>query len=95
MIMLFLAYPILAVNPNMQSEYTALPGVEVWNGIPHHDFRRLWYASLIVALGTVFQEGWTLLQCARGNDLGGPNNPGTPAQTIQSNNRILVSFIRF
>ena len=35
----------------------------------------------------IVQDGWTLLQTARDEDLGGPANPGTPQQNRQSVNR--------
>ena len=69
-----------SVNPNLQKDYTVLPGMKIWNGVPYHDFRRVWFATLIVALGSIFQEGWTLIQVARDQDLGGPAVGGTPAQ---------------
>jgi hypothetical protein len=81
-----------AVNPNMQRDYDTLPGMKMWNGIPYAEFRRTWWVALMAGLGAIFQEGWTLLQCANGVDLGGPGNPGTPAQGIQSNNRNLRLF---
>ena len=43
--------------------------------------------SLCAALGTISQDAWSLLQTARDQDLGSPGNPGTPAQTVQSQNR--------
>ena len=64
-----------------------LPGVTRWNAIPYHDFRRVWWVALCAALGNINQEGYSLLQTARDQDLGAPGNPGTPAQTLQSNNR--------
>ena len=64
-----------------------LPGVTRWDAIPYHDFRRVWWVALCAALGNVNQEGYSLLQTARDQDLGAPGNPGTPAQTLQSNNR--------
>ena len=64
-----------------------LPGVTRWNGIPYLQFRRVWYVALTVALGTISQDSYTLLQTARNQDLGSPGNPGTPAQTTQSQNR--------
>ena len=48
-----------------------LPGVTRWDGIPYHDFRRVWWIALCAALGNINQEGWTLLQTARDQDLGG------------------------
>ena len=64
-----------------------LPGVVRWDAIPYHDFRRIWWIALCAALGTINQEGWSLLQTARDQDLGAPGNPGTPAQGVQSQNR--------
>ena len=59
----------------------------VWSGIPHHDFQHVWFAILMVGLGSIFQDGWALLQVARDEDLGGPAHPGTPDQNDASNNR--------
>ena len=84
--------PAEAVNANLQKDYTVLPGMKVWNGVPYHDFRRVWFAALIVALGSIFQEGWTLIQVARDQDLGGPANPGTAGQNASSNNRNMRLF---
>ena len=64
-----------------------LPGVDKWDGLPFHNFRRIWWVALCAALGTISQDAWSLLQTARDQDLGGPGNPGTPAQTVQSQNR--------
>ena len=84
--------PAEAVNANLQKDYTVLPGMKVWNGVPYHDFRRVWFAALIVALGSIFQEGWTLIQVARDQDLGGPANRGTAGQNASSNNRNMRLF---
>ena len=64
-----------------------LPGVTRWDSIPFHDFRRVWWVALCAALGNISQEGWSLLQTARNQDLGAPGNPGTPGQQVQSENR--------
>ena len=64
-----------------------LPGVDKWDGLPFHNFRRVWWVALCAALGTISQDAWSLLQTARDQDLGGPGNPGTAAQTVQSQNR--------
>jgi hypothetical protein len=64
-----------------------LPGVTRWDGIPYHDFRRIWWIALCAALGNVSQEGWSLLQTARDQDLGAAGNPGTAGQAVQSANR--------
>ena len=64
-----------------------LPGVDKWDGLPFHNFRRIWWVALCAALGTISQDAWSLLQTARDQDLGGPSNAGTAAQTVQSQNR--------
>ena len=46
--------------PNMIDKYDFLPGINKWDGVPHHDFDRYWFAALIVALGTIVQAGHTL-----------------------------------
>lgn len=74
-------------DPKRSTMENFLPGVTRWDGIPYHDFRRIWFVALTVALGSIAQDGWTLLQTARNLDQGSPGNPGTPAQTIQSQNR--------
>ena len=84
--------PAAGVNPNMQRDFTTLPGMKMWNGIPYHDFRRAWFSALIVALGSIFQEGWTLIQVARDQDVGGPAQGGTAGQIASSNNRNIRLF---
>ena len=74
-------------TPKVTFQDYFLPGVTRWDGYPYHDFRRVWWVALCAALGNISQEGWSLLQTARDQDLGAPGNPGTPAQTIVSNNR--------
>ena len=74
-------------TPKVTMQDYFLPGVTKWNGIPYHDFRRIWWIGLCAALGNVSQEGWSLLQTARDQDLGSPGNPGTANQAVQSNNR--------
>ena len=74
-------------TPKVTMNEYFLPGVTRWDGIPYHDFRRIWWVALCAALGNINQEGWSLLQTARNQDLGSPGNPGTPNQTIQSDNR--------
>ena len=41
-----------------------------WNGQPFYDFARIWWAALVVALGTIVQDGNSLLACAEGTDEG-------------------------
>ena len=83
-----------AVNPNMQKDYDTLPGMKMWDGKPYYEFRIKWWLALIGALGSIFQEGWTLIQTANGVDVGGPNGPvnPTPAQQSQRTNRNLRLF---
>ena len=47
-------------HANVQKEQTFLPGVDRWDGIPYNDFRRVWYAALIVALGSIAMDGVSL-----------------------------------
>ena len=63
---------VQGVNPNVQQDFHSLPGMKVWKGQPFTDFRLTWFAALIVALGTIFQQDWTLLQTARDQDEGSP-----------------------
>ena len=84
-----------AVNPNMQKDYDVLPGMKMWDGKPYYEFRTTWWLALIGALGSIFQEGWTLIQTANGVDVGGPNGPvaaPTPAQQSQHANRNIRLF---
>ena len=74
-------------TPKVTFQDYFLPGVTRWDGIPYHNFRRVWWIALCAALGNINQEGWSLLQTARDQDLGSPGNPGTPNQTTQSDNR--------
>lgn len=74
-------------TPKVTFQDYFLPGVTRWDAIPYHDFRRVWWVALCAALGNISQEGWSLLQTARNEDLGSPGNPGTPAQTVVSENR--------
>ena len=84
-----------AVNPNTQKDYDILPGMKMWDGKPYYEFRTTWWLALIGALGSIFQEGWTLIQTANGVDVGGPAGPvaaPTPAQMSQHANRNLRLF---
>merc|ERR1711995_252268 len=71
-IMLVLSFVplVVAPNPNQQKDYDVLPGMEKWNGIPFHDFALTWWIALGVALGSIAQDGWTLMQTAQGVDQG-------------------------
>ena len=54
--------------PNMQRDWDFLPGMKRWNGVPFHDFIRVWWVALCIALGSISQDGNTLLQTAEGTD---------------------------
>ena len=69
-----------------------LPGVKEWNGKRFYDFRIVWWPALLAALGSIAQDGWTLLQVARGQDPGAPGAGGTAAQIAQSINRNIRLF---
>ena len=56
--------------PNMIKDWDFLPGMKRWNGQPFYDFARVWWIALVVALGTIVQDGNTLLTCAEGTDEG-------------------------
>ena len=88
--MLFMMFDyVLAPNPNIQEGVTDLPQVNIWDGIDllYHEFREEWYQTIKNALGSVAQDGWTLLQTALNTDLGSPGNPCNPTQAVQSQNR--------
>ena len=97
--------PVIAPRdsaPNRDDNYHVLHGVAEWNGVPRRDFRRIWFAALIVALGAIFQDGWTLLQTARDQDAGGPSNPGVGAnaataqrQSENRNHRLFMSILKY
>ena len=74
-------------TPTVNTMEYFLPGVTRWDGIPFHEFRLVWWLALCTALGNISQDGWSLLQTARDQDQGGPSNPGTVAQRLQSSNR--------
>ena len=59
-----------APNPNIQIGITDLPTVQTWDGVPSNDFRQEWFQTLQHALGSIAQDGWTLLQTASDLDLG-------------------------
>ena len=87
-LLVFCVTGAMAVDPQAQkNQWNVLSGVTVWNGKPQYEFRINWFLLLCGALGAIVQDGWTLLQTARDEDLGGPANPGTPQQNRQSVNR--------
>ena len=97
LVLIYLSYmPIAGAvgleTPKINIHDYFLPGVSKWDGMPFHDFRRVWWLALCAALGNISQDGWSLLQTARDQDLGAPGNPGTPGQAVQSANRNLRLF---
>jgi hypothetical protein len=54
----------------MVKDWDFLPGMKRWNGQPFYDFARIWWVALVVALGTIVQDGNSLLNCAEGTDEG-------------------------
>ena len=87
-LLVFCVTGAMAVDPQAQkNQWNVLSGVTVWNGKPQYEFRINWFLLLCGALGAIVQDGWTLLQTARDEDLGGPANPGTAQQNRQSVNR--------
>ena len=83
---------VTAPNPNQQKDYDVLPGMKRWNGIPFHDFATTWWIALGVALGSIAQDGWTLLQTANSQDAGAPGQGGNAQQQQQSTNRNVRLF---
>lgn len=63
-----------ALYPHIHKDWDFLPGVRRWDGIPRYDFLLVWFMALGVALGSVMQDGNSLLQCAKGEDEGCPTS---------------------
>ena len=74
-------------QPKTSTLEYSLPGVSKWDGLPFHDFRRIWWVALCAALGSISQDSYSLLQTARDEDIGSPATGGTAAQRMQSGNR--------
>jgi len=72
--------------PNMIKDWDFLPGMKRWNGQPFYDFAGVWWVALVVALGTIVQDGNTLLTCAEGTDEG-CNAADPPDKVRQHNSR--------
>ena len=68
--LIFLLYiPVCtAPDPNQRTDYDNLAGMTEWNGIPHHDFLLNWFMALGTALASIVQDGYSLYQCALGED---------------------------
>ena len=81
-----------APNPNQVRDYDVLPGMRRWNGIPFNEFSSTWWIALCTALGSIAQDGWTLLQTATGGDAGAPGVGGAAQVQQQSANRNVRLF---
>jgi len=68
----------------MIKDWDFLPGMKRWNGQPFYDFARVWWVALVVALGTIVQDGNTLLTCAEGTDEG--SNAADPPDKVRQHN---------
>eukprot|EP00966_Prymnesium_polylepis_P003099 71020-Prymnesium_polylepis.1 len=81
------------------AEYTKLLNVDIWDGVPSPYFRLSsgWFSSLRIALANVFQDGDSLLRCAKGEDIGrgavGNITPFAPAvpPTINPSNGAIIT----
>ena len=80
---------VSAPDPNTRNDYDYLAGVPVWDGLPRHDFLRVWFVALGVALGSVVQDGYTLLQTAEENDAG--RDPATDDAADVEKHRLRVA----
>ena len=70
--------------PNTARDYDFLPGMKRWNGIPFHDFEKVWFQALIVSLGTIAMGAVTLITTAQGND---PDKAATAASDADAFSR--------
>jgi len=75
----------------MIKDWDFLPGMKRWNGQPFYEFARVWWIALVVALGTIVQDGNSLFSCAEGNDEGSDtaDPPDKVRQHISRNARLL------
>ena len=69
--------------PNMVKDWDFLLGMKRWNGQPFYDFARVWWVDLAVALGTIVQDGSSLLSCAEGTDDEGSTTADPPDKVRQ------------
>jgi len=82
----------------MIKDWDFLPGMKRWNGQPFYDFARVWWIALVVALGTIVQDGNSLLTCAEGTDEGrDPTNdpPDKVRQHISRNTRLFACILNY
>ena len=80
-------------NPNIDPHYGRIPALDqkriIWDGIPRPDFEEVFFEYLMYGLGTISENGYTLLTTAFGNDAGGfgplaiPTAAGASPQILQ------------
>ena len=83
--------------PNMIKDWDFLPGMKRWNGQPFYDFARVWWVALVVALGTIVQDGNSLLACAEGTDEGAAaaDPPDKVRQHNSRNTRLFACILNY
>ena len=68
-------------TPNYGHGMDYLPNVKRWDGVPFVGFRKTWYEVAKAALGSIVQEGATLLECALRTDPG--RDPNDDADDVR------------
>ena len=83
--------------PNMIKDWDFLPGMKRWNGQPFYDFARIWWVALVVALGTIVQDGNSLLSCAEGTDEGTADTDPVDKirQHVSRNTRLFACILNY
>ena len=73
-------------NPNVQKDYAELPGMgkAFWDGLPHTNFIEVFFDVLSNSLGSVSENGNTLLQTVLTNDAGGVGPLANPHYNVAS-----------
>ena len=68
-----------------------------WNGQPFYDFARVWWIALVVALGTIVQDGNSLLACAEESDegRGAADPPDKVRQHVSRNTRLFACILNY
>ena len=78
--------PVDGVNPNVQKDYDDLPamGRNIWDGIPSPMFVITFFEPLLNAIGSVSENGATLLTTYYGTDPGGSQVGANPHYAVAS-----------
>jgi hypothetical protein len=73
-------------NPNIQKDYDVIPsmGKLIWNGIPNPEFIRKFFNPLMNGLGSISENGSTMLATALGNDAAGIGPRAMPHWNLAS-----------